>query len=83
MRRSRGEHGAGRVLVGGRDDHRVGAGALEPVDPQPVLVDRDRHGLEPGAGGDQALLGVARVLERDPPRAARRQRAADDVEALR
>ena len=61
-----GEDDAGRVLVGGGEDDAVDARGGERVDAEPVLVDGDRHRLEPGAGEDRVRLRVARVLEREP-----------------
>ena len=51
--------------------------------PQPVARRPRRHGLEAGALGDLAVVGVARVL--DARSASRRgsQRAADEAEPLR
>ncbi len=46
------EHDAGRVLVGGRQHHRIDVRLLEPVDPRPGLVDPDRNRPEAGARGD-------------------------------
>ena len=55
----------------------------ELIDDDAVAVDGRGHRLEAGAGDDLALLGVARILDRDAPRAARGQMAADEEQALR
>ena len=65
-----------------RREHHGRAGARERVDADAAVVDLDRHHREAGVGGDRARLGVARVLERDPAHAGRRERAADEAEPL-
>ena len=76
------EHDARRVLVRRGEHDRAGAGALERLDHEARAVDRHGHGLEARAPRDRPLLGRARVLDRDPPHPARRQRPADQAEAL-
>ena len=68
-----GEHGAGRVLVGGGDDDGVGVRA-ELVDAQAVVVDRDRDGLEPGAARDPRCSGLRGPRARCGARRRRRAR---------
>ena len=57
-----GQHDAGGVLVGGRQHDGVGVGVLELVDPCSGFVDPDQNRLQAGVGGDQGVIGVARVL---------------------
>ncbi len=79
----RGEHGAGRVLVGGGQHDRVHSGAIEPCDLEPVLVDTDRHDLKPRPL-DRAVYGRrARVLDGDPPGAMGAQRLAQEAQRVR
>ena len=71
-----------RELMRGRDDHRVGAAALELVDVEPVGVDPDRGDLEPRLLDDQAVGVPARILERDPLDPVLAQPPADQREPL-
>ena len=68
--------------MGGRQHHRVGARALELVHPRSRFVDSDRDRFEAGARGDQPVIGVARLVQRDSLGASRRERATDQTEAL-
>ena len=76
------EHDAGGRLVGGRDEHGVGARRDDGADVDAALVDRDRHDLDPAVADQLARARVARVLDRDPPRAAGAQHAADERHRL-
>ena len=71
------EHDAGGGLVGRRDEHPVGAGGGDRGDVDAALVDRHRHELDAAVGDQLARAGVAGILDRDPPRAARAQHAPD------
>jgi len=68
-----GEHGAGRVLVRRRDDHRIDLRLFQPLDPHPVGVHRHRHQGEPRADHRVPHLVMAGILYRDPPGAPRHQ----------
>ena len=73
----------GRVLVGGGDDARASTSAPSSRSTRmPALVDRDGDPPQPGRDDRRAVLGVRRVLDRDPPRAARRKRPRGEAEAL-
>ena len=57
-------HHPGRVVVRRRDHHRVHVGRGELGNHQPVRVDPDRDGLEPGVFGGVPLPAPAGVLDR-------------------
>ena len=58
---------ARRPLVRRRQDQSVRVDALEGVDVDPVLADRDADDLEPGRpGGRDGIVVGARVLDREP-----------------
>ena len=75
-----GEYGAGRELVRGRDEHRVG---VQRTGVDAVLVDRHAHDLEPGRADRGPRVVERRILDRDPASAPRRQRPARQPQALR
>ena len=61
----------------GGHEHRVGSGLRERVHVDPLLVDGDRHRLQPAAGDEAADDSVARILDADAPPAVPRQYAAE------
>ena len=65
------QHATGRVLVRGRDEHRVDVRGVQPVDEDPRVVDRDRDDRQPALDDRAAVLGVRRVLDGHPPGATR------------
>jgi hypothetical protein len=69
-------------LVRGRQHDRVGVSPQRLVQPNAPASTPDPDRVEAGAGSDHRVLGVARVLERNPARAGRRRRAAHQTEAL-
>ena len=77
------EHDAGRELMGGRDEHRVGSRLRERDDVDPVAV--DGHGDDLDAGLPPGHDGVAQggVFDREALLAVGDERRADDVEPLR
>ena len=79
-----GQHRTGRPLVRRRQHDGVGAGSGEQVDPDAVPVHRDPDDLEPGRPrGGQGVVTRGGVLQREPPRARRRQHADEQRDALR
>jgi hypothetical protein len=78
-----GEHDTRRMLVRGREHHRIGVGPQQLVQPDAAGVDPDADRLKAGADSDHRVLGVARGLERNAVRARRAQRAAHQTETLR
>ena len=76
-------HHAGRVLVGGRDDHRVHARRLELGDHEATRVHPDRHRLEARVAHAVRLAGPAGVLDPDPRGAALSQGAPDHRHPVR
>ena len=76
------EHGAGRELMRGREEHGVGVGCGERVDVHPVPVDGNRHGLEPGPADRLRLGGPAWILDGDTPGAAGAHRLAQQSHRL-
>ena len=56
--------------------------ALERVDVEPVVVDRDGDPLQPGRGDRRPQVGAPGLLDGDPPHAARGQRPAREREPL-
>jgi hypothetical protein len=68
--------------VRGGDDDGARVRAVELLDAEAVVVDTDRHQLEAGAEGNQTLLGMAGILDRDPPDPARSECPADETLAL-
>ena len=76
------EHDAGRELVRGRHEDRLGARRGECLDDDAALVDRHRDQLEPLRGELAAPAGVARVLDGDAPDAAGEQCAREQGQTL-
>lgn len=76
------QDGAGRRLVGRRDEDAVGVARGERLDHDPGRVDRDRDDLQAGRGDDPTHLRVGGVLERDAARATRPEDPADEGEPL-
>jgi hypothetical protein len=82
----RGEHHTRRELVGRCHDDGVERGRsarLEQLGAKALLVDRDRHGLEPGGRELHPRRPAPRLLEPDSPGAAPDQGAPEDRHALR
>ena len=75
------EHRARRVLVRGGEEDRPGVEPLERGGVGAVSVDRERHGLEPGAGEGARQTRPARLLDGDAPDAAGREQAPQEREA--
>jgi hypothetical protein len=66
-----------------REDEGVRVDALEGVDADAVLADRDADDLEAGRAGDRDGVVVgARVLDHQPPGAGLAQRLDDEPDAL-
>jgi hypothetical protein len=76
------ERRAGRIGVRRGDEHGRDVVAVERGSVEAAPVDRDGHRLEAGHRDRVAVGAEARVLDRDPARAAAAQRAADEREPL-